>query len=629
MSDKGKETPVKSDYKAAKKKAEKAVRDAVREGRSPYLPVLDDLAEIKHATVTRSIGLLELPVTRIRGNKEHGRNSAFAANFMPLLDDNTEFALKWSDLYDSYKKEGIRDAIKVYEFMHQFYVQEGNKRVSVSKFGGTDYMLADVTRVIPDKSDDPEVIAYYEYMDFFKVTHNHLIVFTQPGEYKRLAELVGQDLKKVWPEDLCKDLKSAYFRFARMLKKEFKLDDPYAVGNSFLVYLSIFPLATFSEDSDEQILKNVRLASHELLTAGTLESVAFLDQPSEAGQKGSIITNIFAKTRKYTDADPLKVGFIYDKGVDDSRWIDSHEAGRLYIDVMTGKNVRTSVYYAEVDGIKATLDKCITDGCELIFSVCPEHYKEVLKAAVKHPEVKFASCSAGQTNPSVRCYQGKLYEASFLIGVLAAQTALLEFGNQPERKIGYLARGTDQINRINLNAFAIGVAMADPECKISLKVADRDEDYRQQWESEEVKIYSDMEYSPTSNDGLRPGVYKIVNDREVYVGASHYNWGKYYLQIVSSVLNGMWDINELTQKHLAANYWFGLSTGVVDVRIPSINKQTEKMLNFFKDAVINGTDPFEGELVDNRGNVRTFDGKITPGDVLKIDWLYENIDGEL
>ena len=31
---------------------------------------------------------------RIKGNKEQGRNSAFAANFMPLLDENTEFALK-------------------------------------------------------------------------------------------------------------------------------------------------------------------------------------------------------------------------------------------------------------------------------------------------------------------------------------------------------------------------------------------------------------------------------------------------------------------------------------------------------------------------------------------------------
>ena len=620
---------MKSDYKAAKKKAEKAVREAVREGRSPYLPVLDALEEIKHATVTRSIGLLDLPVNRIKGNKEQGRNSAFAANFMPLLDENTEFALKWSDLYDSYKKEGIRDAIKVYEYMHQFYVQEGNKRVSVSKFGGTDYMLADVTRVIPDKSDDPEVIAYYEYMDFFKVTHNHLIVFTEPGEYKRLAELVGQDLKKVWPEDLCKDLKSAYFRFARMLKKEFKIEDMYTAGNAFLVYLSIFPLATFSEDSDEQILKNVRLARHEILASGTLDSIEFLDTAEGEEERGSILSGFFNKPRRYTESEPLKVGFIYDRGVDDSRWIDSHEAGRLYVDVMTGRNVGTAVYYTEPDGISDTLEKCIAAGCELVFAVCPEHYKEVLKAAVKHPEVKFACCAAGQTNPSVRCYQGKLYEASFLIGVLAAQTGLLEFGNGPERKIGYLARGTDQINRINLNAFAIGAAMADPGCKISLKVADRDEDYRQQWDEEGVKIYSDMEYSPTSNDGLRPGVYKIVNDREVYVGASYYNWGKYYLQIVSSVLNGMWNINEIVEKHMAANYWFGLATGVVDLRIPGIDKQTEKMLGFFKDAVISGTDPFSGELADNQGNVRTFEGKITPGDVLTIDWLYANIEGFL
>ncbi|MBQ7274704.1 MAG: BMP family ABC transporter substrate-binding protein [Clostridiales bacterium] len=620
---------MKSDYKAAKKKAEKAVRDAVREGRSPYLPVLDALEEIKHATVTRSIGLLDLPVNRIKGNKEQGRNSAFAANFMPLLDENTEFALKWSDLYDSYKQQGIRDAIKVYEYMHQFYVQEGNKRVSVSKFGGTDYMLADVTRVIPDKSDDPEVIAYYEYMDFFKVTHNHLIVFTQPGEYKRLAELVGQDLKNPWPEDLCKDLKSAYFRFARMLKKEFKIEDMYMVGNAFLVYLSIFPLATFSEDSDDQILKNVRLARHEILTAGTLDSVTFLDQAAAGEQKNSIITNFFTKPRKYTEDAPLKVGFIYDKGVDDSRWIDSHEAGRLYIDVMVGKNVSTAVYYTGDDGIKPTLEKCIADGCELVFSVCPEHYKEVLKAAVKHPEVKFASCSAGQTNPSVRCYQGKLYEPSFLIGVLAAQTQLLEYGNTEDRKIGYLARGTDAINRINLNAFAIGVAMADPECKISLKAAGRDEDYRQQWESEGVKVYSDMEYSPTSNTGLRPGVYKIKDGKDIYVGASYYNWGKYYLQIVSSVLNGMWNINEIIDKHIAANYWFGLATGVVDIRVPDINKQTLKMLDFFKDAVISGTDPFSGKLKDNEGNERTFTGKITPGDVLTIDWLNENIEGSL
>ena len=53
---------------------------------------------------------------------------------MPTLDDNTEFAAKWSRLYDAQIEEGIREPIQVYEYMHAFYVKEGNKRVSVLKY---------------------------------------------------------------------------------------------------------------------------------------------------------------------------------------------------------------------------------------------------------------------------------------------------------------------------------------------------------------------------------------------------------------------------------------------------------------------------------------------------------------
>ena len=123
---------MREDYKAAKKLADDAVKEAKKNGSSPYLPVLDKLEAAKNAGSTVHIGLLELPVSRIVGNKEQGRNSAFANNFMPLLEEGTEFASKWSDLYDSFLKEGIRDSIKVYEFMNNYYVQEGNKRVSVA-----------------------------------------------------------------------------------------------------------------------------------------------------------------------------------------------------------------------------------------------------------------------------------------------------------------------------------------------------------------------------------------------------------------------------------------------------------------------------------------------------------------
>ena len=165
---------MREDYKAARKLGEDAVRKAVRNGVSPYLPVLDALDEIKQSVGQTGLGLLELPISRIKGNKELARNNAFANNFMPLMDEDSEFGYKWSNLYDSYRQEGIRDAIKVYEYMNQYYVQEGNKRVSVSKFGGTDFILADVIRILPRKNDSKEVRVYYEYLDFYKVTKNFL-----------------------------------------------------------------------------------------------------------------------------------------------------------------------------------------------------------------------------------------------------------------------------------------------------------------------------------------------------------------------------------------------------------------------------------------------------------------------
>jgi hypothetical protein len=50
---------------------------------------------------------------------------------MPLLAEDTEFAVKWQKVYASQLVEGIREPIKVYEYLNSYYVQEGNKRVSI------------------------------------------------------------------------------------------------------------------------------------------------------------------------------------------------------------------------------------------------------------------------------------------------------------------------------------------------------------------------------------------------------------------------------------------------------------------------------------------------------------------
>lgn len=56
---------------------------------------------------------------------------------MPLIPANSEFGLKWRSLCEYHLGEsGIRDPVLCFEFLGRFYVQEGNKRVSVLKYFG-------------------------------------------------------------------------------------------------------------------------------------------------------------------------------------------------------------------------------------------------------------------------------------------------------------------------------------------------------------------------------------------------------------------------------------------------------------------------------------------------------------
>ena len=66
------------------------------------------------------LGLVDIPAESIVGTKTSGRHTAFAANFMPLLDDDTEFAVKWSNLCDAHLEEGIHTPSIAYEYLNRF-----------------------------------------------------------------------------------------------------------------------------------------------------------------------------------------------------------------------------------------------------------------------------------------------------------------------------------------------------------------------------------------------------------------------------------------------------------------------------------------------------------------------------
>ncbi|MBQ4463469.1 MAG: BMP family ABC transporter substrate-binding protein, partial [Eubacterium sp.] len=117
-------------YEKVYKLAMKEYRNKTMHGEWPYLWVLDEI--LSHTEVLKEVdlGLVDIPLNQIMGTKTEGRTQAFAANFMPLLPSDSEFAYKWAQLYESHMEEAIHDPIKAYEFLNRFYVLEGNKRVS-------------------------------------------------------------------------------------------------------------------------------------------------------------------------------------------------------------------------------------------------------------------------------------------------------------------------------------------------------------------------------------------------------------------------------------------------------------------------------------------------------------------
>ena len=184
------------DYQNAKKLGEHAKRRAALSGQSPYLPALDDFLNPTDIASEEPLGILEVPLDLFAGTRTRGRQNAFACNFMPLLGDNSEFALKWAHLYDAQISEGLRDPVKAYEYLGRYYVEEGNKRVSVMKYLRAYSIHASVIRLVPKKTDEKHILAYYEYMDFYKVTGLNGFLFSEPGSYKRFAEIFGQNMKR-------------------------------------------------------------------------------------------------------------------------------------------------------------------------------------------------------------------------------------------------------------------------------------------------------------------------------------------------------------------------------------------------------------------------------------------------
>ncbi len=199
-------------YKDALKLGLREYRNCLQKGQSPCLSVLDDFVPAVSIAKGIDLGIVQIPLDKVVGTKSRGRLNAFAPNFMPILEPTTEFADKWQHLCEAHVSEGIRDPIKAYEYMNRYYVEEGNKRVSVLKFFDALTVTGRVIRIMPEGSGE-DIDIYYEFVEFYKHTKINYLEFSKRGCYALFLKFLGKDPEHDWSEEERNKFAGVYYYF--------------------------------------------------------------------------------------------------------------------------------------------------------------------------------------------------------------------------------------------------------------------------------------------------------------------------------------------------------------------------------------------------------------------------------
>lgn len=618
------QTEYEEHYLRALKAGQKDHRQHIQNGTAPYLPVLDEILPAYTTTGEINLGMIEIPMERIAGTKTQGRTNAFASNFMPLLAADSEFGFKWRNLCEAHLSDaGIRDPISCYEFLGKFYVQEGNKRVSVLKYFGASSVCGNVIRILPGASDAPEVIAYRDFLSHYPNTKCYEVHFTQPNSFPKLQKALGYAPDHIWTEEERRRFLSSHYYFSQAFQELGGGELAISAADAMLEWLKLYPFRKIKEMSARDLKRSleamwpvIESIGHENRCSHYVEDAVFEDN----GYKNR---RTFSMMPSY-----LNVAFVHAMREAESAWVRAHEEGVRKLEEIMGDQVIVQRYAGVGTGELAerVMEIAIKNGAEILFASTASLLNACRRVSARHPEVKIFNCSVNMPYPEVFYYGCRFYEASFLSGAIAGAMT-------KQDDIGYIADDPSNTSCAEINAFALGVQLTRPNAKIHLKwscVADTSEN--DLMEQDSSKIPADVLQKVDENGQL--GLFRIHNEGVCErIAAPCRSWGTFYVRLVKCFLSRELDAAPFSKYgEQAVNFWWGLASDVVDLEwTQQLPEGTKVLADILKNGIRNGSiDPFARKIISQDGQIRN-DGtkKLSPEEILKMDWLSENIIGRI
>lgn len=626
-----------ANYKQARAMGRHYLSDHSDSPTKGYLYILDDLLDNVEICGEINLGTAEIPINKILGTRTSARSNAFAGNFMPLLPENTEFGAKWCKLYESHIREGIREPIKVYEYLNRYFVQEGNKRVSVLKYLGAVAIEARVTRLIPKRDESNKQISiYYEFLDFDRRATFDNLWFSHRGGFTGLVNLV-----ETWQHEHpdCQtstaDLINAAFKSFRLCYREAGFAGiPITSGDAFLEYLKVYGFKPDRAlDTIREQVKSCE-AQFKLVSVKDPDTVNTVEQkfPSEKAS----LSFFSRKPRK------LKVAFAFESTPEKCLWTYDHDVARRRLERTMGEKISVITKYQVPTGENSygPLKELMQEEPDILFATSPNMSAGALRLSIENPDKTILNCDFAQPKKNIMTYYAKFYEAAFLCGVMAGsmtRTGLL----------GYTTTmATHPGSTFNLNAFCLGAQLVNPTAHVvnlNLYRVDMSDPYHMEARKElarhgvDIAMCIHQPHTPLVRKGF-PGVYAQLyllqsntGHPNECIGAAAVDWSILYNDLVGDSFKTKNSILDITRSgnDSSVHFGWGLNTGILDVLgVDSfMGHNAIRLLNIFKDLISSGKiHPFEGPLFDKEHNMIL--EKYSTLNLLEIQsmkWLHEAV----
>ena len=604
-------------YNYALKLGQKYYRECVVRGKYPYQQALSDIFNENLAAAKVNIGLVDIPMEQIVGTTTSGRGNAFAGNFMPLLHDSTEFAMKWTALCEAHLEAGgISDPIVCYEYMGRFYVTEGNKRVSVLKSYDSPSIAGNVTRIVPTWSDDEAVQVYYEFIPFYDLSGLYDVNFTRKGSYAKLQARLGFAPDHVWTKDERSEFLYGFRRFKAAFEKLNTEKLNITPADALLIWLQMNPVEDLGKTD---LVKSLSAAWADVRIFANGSAISVSTEPVE--EKAGI-SRFFGLGRPYH----LQIAFIHAMNPEESSWTATHESGRKQMEDALGERVSVKSYICGDEEPLTVMERAVAEGAQVIFATTPPLIAACRQIAARYPQVKVLNCSVSMPYSGVRTYYGRMYEAKFITGAIAGAMA-------DNNKVGYVANYPIIGTIASINAFALGVRMTNPNAKIILRWSCLSGNPVHSLMEAGVSVVSNRE-SATEDPywAWEWGTYKVEETGNLLpLSSPVWNWGKFYEGVIQTIFDGGW--NTLGGKEAQAiNYWWGMRSGVIDVTLnPDLPEGSKHLSQILRQGLMSGTiDPFHARMIDQNGEVRNEgDRSYSAEEVMNMDWLLNNVEGSI